>query len=80
MLLSDVGGFPEIAAAGAAELVPSGDAAALRSALQRLLDDAPARQSLAAGAATAARGLYDWDRVAALHLELYTKLIGGRSR
>lgn len=80
MLLSDVGGFPEIAAAGAAELVPSGDAPALRSALQRLLADAPARQRLAAGAATAARELYDWDRVAALHLELYTKLIGGRSR
>ena len=80
MLLSDVGGFPEIAAAGAAELVPSGDAAALRGALQRLLADASARERLASGAASAARDLYDWDRVAALHLELYSKLIGGAAR
>ena len=80
MLLSDVGGFPEIAAAGAAELFPSGDVVALRGALQRLLADAPTRERLAAGAATAARDLYDWDRIAALHLELYSKLIGGGSR
>jgi len=80
MLLSDVGGFPEIAAAGAAELVPAGDAAALRTQAQALLSDAAARQRLAAGAATAARDLYDWDRVAALHLELYSKLIGGGAR
>ncbi len=80
MLLSDVGGFPEIAAAGAAELVPAGDVAALSAALQRLLADDAARQRLAQGAAAAARDLYDWDRVAALHLELYSKLIGGGGR
>lgn len=80
MLLSDVGGFPEIAAAGAAELVPSGDAAALRSALQRLLADDDARHRLAQGAVAAASDLYDWDRVAALHLELYSKLLGGGAR
>ena len=50
---------------------------ALRAALERLLADAPARERLAAGAVTAARDRYDWDRVAALHLELYAKLIGG---
>jgi len=80
MLLSDVGGFPEIAAAGAAELFPSGDAVTLRAALQRLLADAPARERLADGAAAATRDLYDWDRIAALHLELYAKLIGGGAR
>jgi len=80
MLLSDVGGFPEVAAAGAAELFPSGDAEALRSSLQRLLSDARAREKLAQGALAAARDLYDWDRVAALHLELYSSLIGGGSR
>jgi len=80
MLLSDVGGFPEIAAAGAAELFRSGDAVALRAALGRLLADAPARERLAAGAVTAARDLYEWDRVAAFHLELYSKLLGGGSR
>ena len=34
LLLSDVGGFPEIAATGAARTVPAGDAAALHEALR----------------------------------------------
>ena len=41
MLLSAVGGFPEIAATGAAELVPPGDADALAAALTALLGDEP---------------------------------------
>jgi hypothetical protein len=48
--------------------------------LDERIADAPARERLAAGAVTAARDLYDWDRVAALHLELYAKLIGGGAR
>ena len=80
MLLSDVGGFPEIAAAGAAELVPPGDVSALSGALQRLLADDAGRSRLAEGAVSAARDLYDWDRVAAMHLELYSELIGGGTR
>ena len=39
LLLSDVGGFPEVAATGAARLFPAGDAGALRDALRELLDD-----------------------------------------
>src|SRR5262249_9703518 len=39
LLLSAVGGFPEVAASGAAELVPPGDPAALHAALARLLAD-----------------------------------------
>jgi glycosyltransferase involved in cell wall biosynthesis len=74
LVLSDVGGFPEVAAAGAAELVPPGDAAALRAALQRLLDDPAARERLTAGARRAAHERYGWDAIARRHLELYARL------
>ena len=50
LLLSAVGGFPEVAAAGAAELVPPGDPDALRGALSRLLADPAPAARLAAGA------------------------------
>src|SRR5215208_4761751 len=50
LLLSSVGGFPEIAETGAAELFAAGDRAALHIALQRLLADPARRQRLAAGA------------------------------
>ena len=51
LLLSAVGGFPEVAAAGAAELVPPGDPGALHDALRALLADPAARERLAAGRA-----------------------------
>jgi glycosyltransferase involved in cell wall biosynthesis len=76
LLLSDVGGFPEVAATGAAELAPGGDAAALHAALRALLDDPDRRAALAAGAARAAAGEYSWDRVAQRHRELYGILTG----
>ena len=50
LLLSAVGGFPEVAATGAAELVAPGDHVALHAALARLLGDAAARERLAAAA------------------------------
>ena len=54
LLLSDVGGFPEVAATGAARTVPAGDAAALRARAAELLGDrARARRD---GAARRARG------------------------
>ncbi|MDX6689129.1 MAG: hypothetical protein QOG15_586 [Solirubrobacteraceae bacterium] len=74
LLLSAVGGFPEIAAAGAAALAEPGNPVALASALRRLLDDAGERAQLAAGARRAAAGQYSWDEVAARHLELYASL------
>jgi glycosyltransferase involved in cell wall biosynthesis len=74
VVLSAVGGFPEIAADGAAELVPPGDAAALRAAIQRLLDDPAARERLSEGARRAAAGPYAWDAIARRHLELYARL------
>jgi glycosyltransferase involved in cell wall biosynthesis len=73
LLLSAVGGFPEVAATGAAELMPPGDAAALHDALTRLLAD-PARERLATAARAAAATTYSWDAIAAQHLALYEKL------
>jgi glycosyltransferase involved in cell wall biosynthesis len=75
LLLSAVGGFPEVAAAGAAELVPPGDPAALHAALAALLADPRRRDALAAAAARAARETYSWDAVAARHRALYAALI-----
>lgn len=76
MVLSAVGGFPEVAAEGAATLVPPGDPTALATTLQRLLDDPADRARLAAGAARAAVGRYAWDAVAAEHEALYRRLAG----
>jgi glycosyltransferase involved in cell wall biosynthesis len=74
LLLSAVGGFPELASRGAAALVAPGDAAALAGELRRLLADPAARARLAAGARAAASGPYSWDAIAREHLELYGRL------
>jgi glycosyltransferase involved in cell wall biosynthesis len=75
LLLSAVGGFPEVAAAGAAELVPPGAAPALHAALARLLADPAARERLAAAARAAAAGPYAWDAIAERHIALYRALV-----
>ena len=74
LVLSAVGGFPEVAAEGAAALVAPGDPAALADELRRLLGDGAARAKLAAGARAAAAGRYSWDAIAAAHLRLYEAL------
>jgi len=74
IVLTDVGGFSEVAAAGAALLVPPGDPAALRGALKGLLDDEQARTSLGHAAARVAQEDYSWDSIAAAHLALYDRL------
>jgi glycosyltransferase involved in cell wall biosynthesis len=74
LLLSDVGGFPEVAAAGAAELVRAGDPADLRAGLERLLRSKVRRASLSVAAERAAREVYGWDAIAERTLELYTEL------
>jgi len=76
LVISDVGGFAELAAEGAARAVPVADADALRVALQELIGDPRARQALAAGADAAARGRYAWDAVARRTLALYRSLLG----
>ncbi len=80
MLVSDVGGFPEIAAQGGAAMFPSGDVAALRGELGRLLSDQSARASLAGRAAALASERYGWDGIAEAHLDLYARLLRGAGR
>jgi glycosyltransferase involved in cell wall biosynthesis len=74
LLLSAVGGFPEVARLGVAELVPPGDPAALHDALVALLADDARRAALGAAAQAAATGAYSWDTIARRHLELYGTL------
>jgi glycosyltransferase involved in cell wall biosynthesis len=75
-VLSDVGGFGEVAATGASRLVPPDDPDALRAAIALLLGDANARASLAAAARAAADGEYSWARAAERTLALYRTLVG----
>jgi glycosyltransferase involved in cell wall biosynthesis len=71
LLLSDVGGFPEVARAGAARTVPAGDAVALHVALRDLLADPDALAGLADGAKSIAAGEYSWGQVARRTAMLY---------
>jgi glycosyltransferase involved in cell wall biosynthesis len=75
-VLSDIGGLSEIAATGAGELVPAGDAAALHEALRGLLDDPARRARMGDAARTAGAGPYSWDGAARKTLALYRSLIG----
>ena len=74
LVLSAVGGFPEVASRGAARLVPPGDPAALAETLRDLLSDPAAREALAVAAAREAATTYSWsgiaDRTEALYREL----------
>jgi len=79
LVLSAVGGFPEVAEHGAAWLVPPGDADALAAALADLAQNDAARTELAAAAERAAAGPYSWDEVARLTTDLYRELIEARS-
>ncbi|HET9678241.1 MAG TPA: glycosyltransferase family 4 protein [Solirubrobacterales bacterium] len=79
MVLSAVGGFPEVAAAGAARLVPPGDTTALADALTELTADEAARAELAAAATRAAAGPFSWEEAARRTLDLYRELLEARS-
>ncbi|HWT89974.1 MAG TPA: glycosyltransferase family 4 protein [Solirubrobacterales bacterium] len=78
LVLSAVGGFPEVAETGAARLVPPGDTAALASTLRELVADESARAELAAAATRAATGPFSWDETARRTLDLYRELIEAR--
>jgi glycosyltransferase involved in cell wall biosynthesis len=73
-VVSDVGGFGEVAAVGAARLVPAGDPSALAATLTELLSDTSARERLTEGALLAARGPYSWSEAARRTLALYREL------
>jgi glycosyltransferase involved in cell wall biosynthesis len=76
IVLSDVGGFGEVAAQGAGVLVPPEDPRALADAVNGLLADPDRLLGLARAAATAAAGPYSWDGAARRTLELYRGLVG----
>jgi glycosyltransferase involved in cell wall biosynthesis len=78
LVLSAVGGFPEVAEQGAARLVPAGDPAALGEALSELLADPSARQALADAATKAAATTYSWDRIGEETVALYRDLLRPR--
>jgi glycosyltransferase involved in cell wall biosynthesis len=75
LLLSDVGGFPEVAATGAARTFPAGDVRALHDALRELLDDSRARSAMSTHARTLLAGAYSWQEIARQTLELYKRLL-----
>jgi glycosyltransferase involved in cell wall biosynthesis len=75
MVMSAVGGFPEVAAHGAGRLVPAGEPEPLAAALRELAADGAAREALARGSRRAAAGPYSWDAVAAQTLALYGELL-----
>ena len=73
-LVSDIGGFGEVARTGAARLVAPDDPAALRDALIELVADPDARARMAAAARAAAAGPFSWDAAARATLALYESL------
>ena len=75
LVLSAVGGFPELAEHGAARIVPPGDPAALAATLSELTADEAARDELAAAARRAAAGPYSWDEAAGRTLNFYGELL-----
>jgi glycosyltransferase involved in cell wall biosynthesis len=74
LLVSDVGGFREVAQADAARLVPPGDPHALQGALRDLLTNPAAREGLSDAAAAFATTTAAWENVAAQTSALYASL------
>jgi len=71
LILSAVGGFPEV---DAAMHVPPGDAEALREALAAVLGDENRRAWMRVAAERAVVTGYSWDAIAARHIALYARL------
>ena len=74
LVVTRVGGLPDLADCGAAVAVPPEDPGALAAAIAGLIADPDERSRLAAAAERAARTEYSWDEVARRHLELYREL------
>jgi glycosyltransferase involved in cell wall biosynthesis len=75
LVLSDAGGFAELAATGAAHVVPAGDAVALHDALAQVLDDGTRREEMARRARKLVERDYSWETIAARTLALYRSLL-----
>jgi glycosyltransferase involved in cell wall biosynthesis len=78
LVLSAVGGFPELEPTGATKIVPPEDPPALAAALAELVGDESARAEMGSAASAAGAGPYSWDEVARQTLVLYGELLEGR--
>ncbi len=76
-VLSDIGGFGEVAVTGAARLVAPDDVDALREAVAGLLADPAERSRMGQAAAAAAAGPYSWAAAATATRSLYEELVSG---
>src|SRR5205823_4998663 len=77
VVASAVGGLRDLVVDGETGLlVPPGDVAALRKALERLLGDADLRARLGAAARERARELLTWDRAVAQTVTAYDDALG----
>jgi glycosyltransferase involved in cell wall biosynthesis len=73
-----VGGLRDLVVDGeTGVLVPPGDSAALRAALERLLGDPELRRRLGAAARARARSELSWERFLCATLEVYRDALGG---
>jgi D-inositol-3-phosphate glycosyltransferase len=77
VVASAVGGLLDLVVDGETGLlVPPGDVAALRSALERLLGDADLRRRLGAAGREAARGRLSWPSVTDATVRAYEDALG----
>jgi glycosyltransferase involved in cell wall biosynthesis len=81
LVLSDVGGFPEIAAEGAARLHPAGDSVALGSLLAELLSSPEELRSLSEASLRLSADRYSWSQIGEQTAAMYRRLLdaGGGS-
>jgi L-malate glycosyltransferase len=75
---TDVGGNPELLAAGTGLIVPAGDVAALSAALARLIGDPAARRSLGSAASVRVRSQYSWPAAMGALTGYYRERLRGR--
>lgn len=73
LVVSDVGGLPELAAGGAGLVVPPGDPSALADALASVLGDRETAEQLGAAARATLVDEASWDRVAERTLDAYRR-------
>jgi glycosyltransferase involved in cell wall biosynthesis len=78
LVLTAVGGFPEVAEQGAARLIPPDDPSSLAAVLSELVGNDAARKELSAAATRVAFGAYSWDEAARRTLTLYRELLEKR--
>ena len=75
LVLSDVGGFPEIAAEGAARLHPVGDSQALGALLAELVDSPEELRQMGEASHRLASERYSWTRIGEQTAALYQRLL-----